>query len=208
MTRILLFDDNENLRQSVKMLLESDSNNEVVGQYSNPSDARTIVAATQPDVVVMDIDMPQMNGIEGIKLVKEARPETEVIMFTVFEDDERLFKSICAGASGYILKMNSLSRLSDAIKDVCQGGSPMSPGIARRVIQHFQQPAPKNHYALTPREKEILQLLAKGFSYKMIANSCSLSNETVKTHLKNIYQKLQVNCGTEAVAKALRERIV
>jgi DNA-binding NarL/FixJ family response regulator len=207
MPKIILFDDNDSLRQSVKMLLESDPNNEVVGQYADPVDVQEIVAAARPDVVIMDIDMPRMNGIEAVRLAKQARPETEIIMFTVFEDDERLFDSICAGASGYLLKMNSLARLTAAVKDVCEGGSPMSPGIARRVVQHFQQPK-ANQYALTPREREILQWLVKGYSYKMIASTCKLSNETVKSHMKNIYQKLQVSCGTEAVSKALRERLI
>lgn len=207
MLRIVLFDDNNGLRQSIKLLLNNDAEIEVVGDFPNPANARQIVLELKPDVVVMDIDMPEIDGIQAVGIIKDARPETEIIMLTVFEDDERLFDSICSGASGYLLKMNSLAKLGEAIKDVCQGGSPMSPGIARRVIRHFQQ-APVHHYALTDREKEMLHWLVQGYSYKMIAAQFQLSQETVKTHLKNIYRKLQVNCGTEAVAKALRERLL
>ena len=207
MWKVVLFDDNESLRQSVRLLLESDPELVVLGDYSNPGNVTEIIKTLQPDVVVMDIDMPMINGIQAVRMIKEVSPATEIIMLTVFEDSERIFESICAGASGYLLKMNSLSRLSEAVKDVARGGAPMSPGIARRVIQHFQQ-SPVNQYDLTEREKEILQELIKGFSYKMIAASFHLSNETVKSHLKNIYRKLQVNCGTEAVAKALKEKII
>jgi DNA-binding NarL/FixJ family response regulator len=204
--RILLFEDNDALRQSLKLLLETDETCSVVGDFSNCVEAKALVKKLQPDVVVMDIDMPSMTGIEGVRLVKEAKPDTEVIMNTVFEDDDRLFAAFCAGATGYILKKHSNQRIISAVQDVIQGGTPLSPGIARRMLQFFQKKTVD--YNLTPREIEVLGWLVKGYSYKMIAEVCFLSVETIKTHLKNIYTKLHVNCATEAVVKALREGII
>lgn len=209
MPRILIFEDNENFRQSLQLLLAKEPSYSVVGSYDNCISAYAIVQLYKPDVVLMDIDMPGMSGIKGVRLVKEAKPDTQIIMHTVFEDDENLFASFCAGADGYLLKKHSLTKLIAAIGDVLSGGAPLSAGIARRVLAHFQKPlAPAPSYSLTAREKEILTWLIKGYSYKMIAATCKLSTETVKSHLKNIYAKLHVSCGTEAVAKALQENIV
>jgi DNA-binding NarL/FixJ family response regulator len=204
--RIILFEDNDALRQSLKLLLETDESCQIVGDFNMCTNAKAQTKDLQPDVVIMDIDMPSMTGIEGVRLVKEAKPDTEIIMNTVFEDDDRLFASFCAGATGYLLKKHSNQRILSAVHDVIQGGTPLSPGIARRVLGFFQK---KNvDYKLTPREIEILSWLVKGYSYKMIAETCFLSIETIKTHLKNIYAKLHVSCATEAVAKALREGII
>jgi DNA-binding NarL/FixJ family response regulator len=204
--RILLFEDNADLRQSLRLLLETDPYCKVVGDFDNCVKAHSLTEALQPDVVLMDIDMPNMTGIEGVRLVKAAKPSTEIIMNTVFEDDDRLFAAFCAGASGYLLKKHSSPRIVAAVHDVIQGGTPLSPGIARRMLSFFQRK--RVDYGLTPREIEILAWLVKGFSYKMIAETGHLSVETVKTHVKNIYLKLHVNCATEAVAKALQEGIV
>lgn len=204
--RIVLFDDNDQLRQSLKMLLETDPYCKVVGSFDNCTKAKSITQTLKPDIVFMDIDMPNMTGIEGISLVKEAKPNTEIIMNTVFEDDERLFAAFCAGATGYLLKKHSTTKIIAAVYDVIQGGTPLSPGIARRMLSFFQKK--KTDYKLTPREIDVLNWLVKGYSYKMIAETCQLSFETVKSHLKNIYTKLQVNCATEAVAKALKEGII
>lgn len=204
--RIVLFEDNEALRQSLKLLLETDAYCKVVGDFGNCLDAKKITQTLQPDVVLMDIDMPSMTGIEGVSLVKNAKPNTEIIMNTVFEDDERLFAAFCAGASGYLLKKHSSLKVVAAVHDVIQGGTPLSPGIARRMLSFFHKK--KTDYGLTSREVEVLSWLVKGYSYKMIAETCHLSVETIKTHLKNTYLKLHVNCATEAVAKALKEGIV
>lgn len=204
--RIVLFEDNEALRQSLRLLLETDPYCKIVGEYNNCVDAKKITKNLQPDVVIMDIDMPSMTGIEGVRLVKEAKPNTEIIMNTVFEDDDRLFAAFCAGASGYLLKKHSNQRIIAAVHDVIQGGTPLSPGIARRMLSFFHKK--KTDYNLTVRETEVISWLVKGYSYKMIAETCHLSVETIKTHLKNIYLKLHVNCATEAVAKALKEGIV
>ena len=188
-------------------MLKNANGYEVVGDFNNCLEADTIVRVYEPDVVLMDIDMPDQNGIQGVRLVKEARPQTSVIMYTVFEDDEKLFQCLCAGANGYLLKKTSPSHLFDAIKEVADGGAPMSPSIARKVLNSFQQVKPR-HYQLSSREVEVLQLLIKGYSAKMIGSALSISFDTARFHLKNIYSKLHVNCGKEAIAKALSERIV
>jgi DNA-binding NarL/FixJ family response regulator len=169
------------------------------------------MALLKPDVVIMDIDMPLVNGIDGTRLIKEILPEIQILIHTVFEDESKLFDCLCAGANGYILKKTSPEKFIDAIYEVLAGGSPMSPSIARKVFESFVNGNSKQikiSYDLSKREKEILQLLVKGFSYKMIASECGISNDTVKTHLKNIYTKLHVNCGREAVAKALIDKII
>lgn len=203
---ILIFEDNNGLRQSLRLLLEAEPSFLITGDFPNAENAAAIALELQPNVVIMDIDMPGVDGIEGIRAIKSARPDTQIIMHTVLEDPEKLFACLCAGANGYLLKKHSPLHIIDAIRDVQQGGAPMSPEIARMVLQSFHQPT--RSYDLTPREKEVLQWLIKGYSYKMIAASCQITLETVKSYLKNIYTKLQVNCGTEAVAKAMREKIV
>ncbi|MCC7401385.1 MAG: response regulator transcription factor [Chitinophagaceae bacterium] len=206
--RIIIFEDNDRLRESLTYLLRSMDNYEVVGDYNNCSDANTITRVYQPDVVLMDIDMPGESGINGVSLVKEARPQTAVIMYTVFEDDEKLFQCLCAGANGYLLKKISPDKLFNAITEVMEGGAPMSPSIAAKVLGTFQKKKTINQYDLSERESEVLNLLSRGFSSKIIASELSISFETVRSHLKNIYQKLHVNCGKEAIAKALKEHIV
>jgi DNA-binding NarL/FixJ family response regulator len=207
-TRILLFEDNSALRLSLKTLLEGVEGYEVVGDFENCENVSFIINDLQPDVVIMDIDMPKVNGIEGLSIIKEQRPETAIIMHTVFEDDQRLFDSLCAGANGYLLKNSSFIHLLEAIEEVQRGGAPMSPSIARRVLQSFQKDSVKNRFDLSDREKEVLRFLVKGYSYKMIAAACFISLSTVQAHIKNIYTKLHVNCGREAVVKALSDKIV
>jgi DNA-binding NarL/FixJ family response regulator len=158
----------------------------------------------------MDIDMPGRNGMEGVQLIKEFDATIRVLMHTVFDDDDRLFTCLTSGADGYLLKKDSWAHLVNAIREVFEGGAPMSPGIATRVLKAFHHPkAPaKQDYHITEREQQVLELLARGFSYRMIGIEFSISPETVKRHLKNIYQKLHVQCGPEAVAKAIREKII
>ncbi|MEP6514358.1 MAG: response regulator transcription factor [Parafilimonas sp.] len=150
-----------------------------------------------------------IHTIEGVRLIKETNPKTNIIMFTVFEDENKLFDCLAAGANGYILKNTPAPQLIQAIYEVCAGGAPMSPGIARKVLKSFEQK--KNFskdYHLSNREMQILELLVKGFSYKMIASECKIAMDTVRSHLKNIYTKLHVSCGKEAIAKALKDHIV
>jgi DNA-binding NarL/FixJ family response regulator len=205
--RIAIFEDNDKLRESLAYLINCTDGYEITGHYNNCNDAGSIAKKTFPDVVLMDIDMPGYDGIKGVKIIKEARPETSIIMYTVFEDDEKLFQCLCAGANGYLLKKTPPAKLIDAIKEVLEGGAPMSPIIAKKVLNSFQQLKP-NDYQLTAREKEVLQLLNKGYSTKMIAAELHIAFDTANSHLKNIYHKLHVNCGKEAIAKAIKERIV
>jgi len=206
-TKIVIFEDNDRLRESLSYLLQCQPGFEVSGSYSQCREAAVITRRHEPDVVLMDIDMPEESGIEGVRRVKEARPQTAVIMYTVFEDNEKLFQCLCAGANGYLLKKTSPTKLFEAIQDVMEGGAPMSPSIARRVLESFQK-GKKNQYELSRRELEVLQLLSKGYSNKMIASELNIAFDTARSHLKNIYQKLHVNCGKEAIALALKEHIV
>lgn len=209
MTNIVIFEDNARLRESLKILLEGVEGYTVCGDYENCSDAAAIVEEHEPEVVIMDIDMPGVDGIEGLRIIKERSPKTHIIMHTVFEDDERLFKCLCSGANGYILKNTSFVSLLDAIDNVLHGGAPLSPAIAKKVLQSFQVPSNgRLKYNLSEREAEILKYLVKGYSYKMIAATCSISMDTVRAHIRNIYNKLHVNCGREAVVIALRDHIV
>jgi DNA-binding NarL/FixJ family response regulator len=205
--KIILFEDNDHLRVSLAYLLKMNGY-EIAGDYNNCDEAATIVRVYAPDVVLMDIDMPGMGGINGVSRIKEARPQTAVIMYTVFEDDEKLFQCLCAGANGYLLKKTSPAKLFEAIQDVLEGGAPMSPSIAKKVLGTFQVKKELNKYDLSLRETEVLQKLSKGYSVKQIADELHLAFDTIRSHLKNIYQKLHVNCGKEAIVKALSERII
>ncbi len=206
---ISIFEDNEKLRDLMELLIGSSSEFSVIGTYSNAYDIVNRVKNDNPDVIIMDIDMPEYNGIEGVRAVKKQFPNIKIIMHTVFDDDDRLFTCLSYGADGYILKKDAPTSLFNAIKEVLAGGAPMSAGIATRVLQTFRiVEKPSNNYNLTEREKEILEFLTKGFSYRMIGIECGISIETVRRHLKNIYQKLHVQCGTEAVAKAIQERLL
>lgn len=208
-TSIAIFEDNARLRQSLKVLLEGVNGYIVCGDYENCARAAEVMDHHSPDVVIMDIDMPGVDGIEGLRIIKERRPQTYIIMHTVMEDEDRLFQCLCRGANGYILKNTSFVHLLEAIENVLHGGAPLSPPIARKVLQSFQQiGAGRGQYNLSEREKEVLKYLVKGYSYKMIAAHCHISLDTVRGHIRNIYSKLHVNCGREAVSKALRDHIV
>ena len=208
MPGIIIFEDDNQLRESLVVLFDNSNDYTVTGNYADAIDAAVIIRRDKPDVVIMDINLPGKTGIQAVMEIKEARPQTLIIMYTMFEDDENLFGSLCAGANGYILKKTSPFILFEAINDVIEGGAPMSPVIARRVLQSFEIKSSGQQYHLSTREKEILQLLIKGYSIKAIASELKISFDTVRTHLKNIYHKLHVNCGKEAIAKVLRERII
>ena len=212
--RIAIFDDNKNIRESIKMLLDTEPDFIVAGSYSHVLDCTQDVAESKPDIVLMDIEMPGMTGIEAVKAIKKSFPQIQVLMQTVFEDDDRVFDSICAGASGYILKNFLNTKLVEAIRELQYGGSPMSPSIARKVLMKMQavaaviKPEEAPDYHLTPREKEVLSCLVNGLSYKMIAADLTISYETVRSHVKKIYEKLHVASLTEVVAKAINQKIV
>lgn len=210
MIKLVIYEDNKNLRQSLELLFEDSAYVEVCQSFPDCSTVVKDILDLQPDVVLMDIDMPGMNGIEGVQLIKTTQPDIQVIMHTIFEDDNKIFDALAAGANGYMLKNCSPSQLLDAIRDVSTGGAPMSPGIAKKVLDSFRQPSPKPVEIcekLSNREMEILQMLTQGYTYKRISAECSISIDTTRTHIKNIYTKLHVNCGTEAVAKALRMKL-
>lgn len=209
MISVAVYEDNTKLRELLDLLINSTPGLRTLGLHSNCENVRLDVIERRPDVVIMDIDMPMCDGVEGVKRVKETDASVKVIMHTVFDDDDRLFACLSNGADGYLLKRDSSARLIQAIHDVLSGDAPMSPGIASRVLKSFQRSTPPNDaYHITKREQQILELLAKGYSYRMIGVEFEISPETVKRHLKNIYQKLHVQCGPEAVAKAIRARII
>ena len=206
--KILIYDDNEALRNSIEAMLSDEPEFEIAATMPNAETVETDIQQLTPAVVLMDIDMPGESGIVGVRKIKETRPQTAVIMYTVFEDDEKLFQCLCAGANGYLLKKTPPQKLFEAIQEVMDGGAPMSPSIARKVLGSFQTRGQSNKYHLSAREIEVLQWLIKGYSIKIIASEMNLAFDTIRSHLKNIYQKLHVNCGKEAIAKALGERIV
>lgn len=208
-TRIVIFEDNEILRHSLTVLLNGAAEYEVVGNYSNVMTAGAVIDELYPDVVIMDIDMPMKDGISAVPEIKEIHPDVSIIMYTQFEDDDKLFRSICAGADGYVLKKTSPSKLFEALDEVRNGGAPMSPSIAFKVLSSFREKTKPfgKKYDLTNREQELLQLLVKGYSVKLIASELFIAFDTARTHLRNIYRKLHVNCGKEAIAKVLAEKI-
>jgi DNA-binding NarL/FixJ family response regulator len=206
---ILLYEDNSNLRESVCRLLNLSDQYEVLGAFADCLLVESQVKTYAPDVILMDIDMPGMNGIEAVKKIRAFNKKAQIIMLTVFDDNEHVFQALYAGANGYLLKKNISDRLIDSIAEVVEGGAPMSPAIARMVISSMEkQQRVKDSYQLTNREREILQLLSKGNSFKMMAAMLHLSIDTVRTHTKHIYDKLHVNSQIEAVSKAINEKLV
>ncbi|MDP4262820.1 MAG: response regulator transcription factor [Bacteroidota bacterium] len=209
-TRILIYEDNNDFREALVQLINTSENFECAGDYRNCNDILKHITDSRPAVVLMDIDMPDMNGIEGVRQVRGVDRDIKIIMLTVFDDNKNVINAICAGASGYLLKKNCLNKLFDAIREVLEGGAPMSATIARMVLEFVAagSPVATEQYNLTAREKTVLAYLVKGYSYKMIASPMDISIETVKTHIRNIYEKLQVHNQSEAVAKALKNRII
>lgn len=212
MIRVAIFEDNKHLRETFQLLLDTAEGYSCVGAWANCNELIKVLHANPCDIVLMDIEMPGMNGIEATKIIKENFPDINILIQTVFFEDEYIFNAICAGASGYILKSTTPQGYLDAIKDVKTGGSPMTPGIARRVLELFksnlQPQTTADEYNLTNQEKKVLQQLVQGKSYKLVAESLYVSVDTIKTHVRNIYAKLQVHSGTEAVSKAIRDKIV
>jgi DNA-binding NarL/FixJ family response regulator len=206
--KILICEDSADKREYLRLLLGGCDDFHLAGAFVTGEDAVAAVHELAPDVIIMDIELPGISGIESTRLIKEILPHTHIIMYTVYEDDEKLFDSLCAGASGYLLKKTPPDQLAKAIKDVMEGGSPMSPGIAQKVMQYFHKLPKKMDYHLCERELNILRQLVDGLPIKIIAGEVFLSEDGVKKNLANIYKKLHVSCGKEAVAKAVREGIV
>lgn len=215
MIGLLIYEDNDSLRESVSNLLTLSKDLLLLAAFPRADDIGQQLAHYNPEVILMDIDMPGISGIEAVRLVRRVDKKVHIIMLTVFDDNRHVLDAICAGASGYLLKKHLSDHLTDAIRQVMAGEPPMSPGIARMIIasmhqsQSPAQPTPTpNHYNLSIRETEILSHLSKGKSIKLMASELSISIETVRTHIKNIYEKLQVHTQTEAVSKAINEKLV
>ena len=209
--RVTLFDDNRSVRQGLSQLLNGSEGYECVGAFENCLNLLKDIEATKPDVVLMDIQMPGITGIEAVKKIREKYPDLKILMQTIFEDNEKIFQSILAGASGYILKNTSPLRLLDFIKETYEGGAPMSPSVATKVLKFVAEkssPVQSNNFNLSEREKEILSFLVKGMSYKMIAAACYISIDTVRGHISNIYKKLHVHSKGEAIVTAIKDKIV
>jgi len=210
MANIAIVEDNEKIRNLIQKFLNKDNELQCpVAVESVENLLKVIDKDHLPDVILMDIELPGMSGIDGMKLLKSRYPQVEIIILTVYHDTHKIFDSLCAGASGYLLKHTSLPEIKDAINVLLQGGSPMSPQIARKVINYFNQEAPKKEAQsdLTPREQEIVVGLVDGLSYKMIADRMNISIDTVRAHIRNIYKKLHVNSKAEVIAKSLKGEI-
>lgn len=208
--KVAVYEDNSALRESLSFLIKGTNELELTGTWENCVDIVEHCRQNKPEIILMDIDMPDIDGIQGTKMVKTAFPEIEILIFTVFNDRDKLLAALCAGASGYILKKSSAVEIIEAIIDLHNGGSPMSGEIARKVLGFFSNnhTKPEDPYDLTKREYEILQCLVKGQSYKMIADQCFISIGTVRSHINAIYKKLHVNSKSEAVVKAISEKLV
>jgi two-component system nitrate/nitrite response regulator NarL len=208
-TRVIIFDDSKDRRDSLRYLLEMYDDMECVGLFEDCVRVLENVEESKPNVVLMDIEMPGVNGIDGVRKIKQKFPDVLVLMQTVYEDDDNLFESIKAGASGYLLKKSDPEKIIGAIREVVQGGAPLSPNMALKVLKYFQaRPIANNQYALTDREKNVLGLLVDGLSYKMIADKEHISFHTVNAHVRKIYEKLHVHSLAEAVSKALKENLL
>jgi DNA-binding NarL/FixJ family response regulator len=206
--KVSIVEDKAGIRKSLAVLINGSAGFECISHFPNAEVAIAEMPQNWPDVVLMDINLPEMSGIDCVKKLKALRPALQVIMLTVYVENEKIFKSLVAGASGYLIKDTPPTEILEAVADVQRGGSPMSSHIARKVVQHVQQfgGISDDTMDLSPREYEILELLAKGQQYKEIADMLGISALTVRTHLRNIYEKLQVHSRTEAVVKFLGKR--
>lgn len=207
MIKVGIIEDNNTLRNSLTHLFNNTEGMQCVVSLNNLLHVISEIKKSKPDIILMDIGLPNISGIEGVKMVKENFDEIQVMMFTVFEDDEKIFDAIRMGASGYLLKKTPPGEITEAVRELYNGGAPMSASIARKVIRsfHVQQGNHVEEYQLTPREKEILYGLVEGLSYKKIADKYIVSISTIRTHICNIYHKLHVNSKAEAVAKILKK---
>ncbi len=208
--KVVLIEDLREVRDGLAALINGAEGFQCAGSYRTMEDALKALNAQPPDVILTDIGLPGMNGIDGTRLLHDRFPQVPILAITVYDDDESVFKAICAGASGYLLKNTAPDRLLESLREVVNGGAPMSPDIARRVITLFRKVRPPERatYRLTPQETELLKLMVEGHHYKTAAGVMGISVNTVSFHLKHIYEKLQVHSKTEAVAKALREHLI
>ncbi len=210
MIKVLIYEDNPQLREGLTMLIDGSEGFQVLGAFKNCSNVAFEVGSYKPDVILMDIDMPGVNGMEGLKIIRQHNTDVSILMLTVFDDNTNIFEALQNGANGYILKKTPPVKLLEYIQEAATGGAPMTASVAAQVLKMFSQinlPSGKD-YHLSEREKEVLQFLVKGYSYKMIASEMFIAMDTVRSHIKKIYEKLHVNSKSEAVAKAFRDRLV
>jgi DNA-binding NarL/FixJ family response regulator len=208
--RVALIEDRREIRAGLQALIGGTEGFACTDAFGSMEEALPALTARPPDVVLVDIGLPGMSGIEGLRLLRQRHADLPMLMLTVYDDDERIFDALCAGASGYLLKKTAPARLLDSLREAAAGGSPMSPEVARRVIALFREvrPPAQADYDLTPHERRLLGMLVEGHNYKTAALELGVSVNTVSFHVRHVYQKLQVHSRSEAVAKALRERIV
>lgn len=208
--RVVLIEDQRDVREGLKLLINGSPGFECLVAYRSVEDALAeIDPIDAPDLILTDIGLPGLSGIEGIKLFREQLPQTAILALTVYENNDKIFNALCAGATGYLLKNTPPARLLEALKEAVTGGSPMSPEVARRVVTLFREFQPVSaSYDLTPQERQLLKLLVEGHHKKTAADVMGISFHTVSFHLRHIYEKLQVHSKSEAVAKALREHLV
>lgn len=208
--KVALVEDRREIREGLAMLINGTPGFRCTGAYRTMEEALQKIGFELPDVVLNDIGLPGMSGIEGIRILKERHPDLLILMLTVYDDDERIFDAMCAGASGYLLKKTPPARLLESLKEAVGGGAPMSPEVARRVISLFREvrPPERAQYDLSPHETRLLKLFVAGHNYKTAAAELGVSVHTVSFHLRSIYDKLQVHSKSEAVAKALQNRLV
>jgi len=208
--RVVIVEDQHPIRQGLAALIGGTDGFRCVGSYVDMEQALPEIEADPPDVALLDIGLPGMSGIDGIRILKERCPGLLMLVLSVYEDDERIFDALCAGASGYLLKKTPPAKLLDGLRECVEGGAPMSPEVARRVIVLFRdfRPTEKVDHHLTPHELRLLQMLADGHNYRTAATELGVSVNTVSFHMKSVYEKLQVHSKSEAVAKALRDRLI
>jgi len=207
---VAIVEDRREIRESLVLLIGGTEGFKCIGSYRSMEEALDKLKHHQPHLLLSDIGLPGMSGIEGVAILKERYPDLLILMLTVYDDDERIFDAMCAGASGYLLKKTPPARLLDSLREVASGGAPMSPEVARRVIALFREirPPERADYELTPHETRLLKLLVQGHNYKTAAAELGVTVHTVSFHLRSIYEKLQVHSKSEAVAKALQNRLV
>ena len=208
MVRVAIYDDNKDRRESLQVFLSLTPDLQFVGSFSNCASVIADYEATNPDIILMDIEMPEVDGLQGVKLLKQQFPQVKIIMQTAFDDDDKIFTALQYGAEGYILKTASVTQIAQSIDEVMKGGAAMTPSIALKVMRYFNQQGTQNNYNLSPKETEVLKHLSTGLSYKMIADKMGISYFTVNNHVKKVYEKLQVHSLGEAVALAHKEKLV